>query len=592
MHIKKIDENAINKLKTLITKSVYLTAENVEYRGTTPCYDGDIVLFNNVNQSKNGGASTARIQVKGKVVSKFSDILVYNKLQLSDLETYRNDNGVIFFVVAMKNEVNDIEKDAVIYYKTFFRNEINEILKTNQKTYSESFRKIDNSDELLKIVKYFIVNRNPMTYPLIRLENIPKENIGKFFVDGIQIGKYSAKFTEFSTLNVEVNDVVRAVDFSFENMQLTKEVKLKIEGREYNSSFKFIISKNEIENQTIIALGIIILMRKSSVNLNFKLKQEFDFYNSFLISKTFQAIKECKQVEINGAPLTLLEISKIDEDLNFVKVVEIIVEIYQEFELLGISFNEIQLKTILVELNIVKKFMNLFQMNTINFNKLAVCKTHLYFTKVLGKIFLIKKEVDENSYEYNSLPFINGDLEFSVNLINDETNVRLPLIMCIKDWVLNDKKFDPIALSDFYFKKELIVNDLITKINDDNLIFYNDFALCLINGFDKNDDKLSLEIAEIIFSNLVNTSSNILFQLNYQQILLRLNKSIDKSAIRKIERETKNNIIKFACFVILNDCDLSSKFFKTLEENNLEDLEDTPIMNLYYSMNSKKNGIT
>ena len=66
MYIKKIDENAINKLKTLITKSVYLTAENVEYRGTTPCYDGDIVLFNNANQSKNGGASTARIQVKGK----------------------------------------------------------------------------------------------------------------------------------------------------------------------------------------------------------------------------------------------------------------------------------------------------------------------------------------------------------------------------------------------------------------------------------------------------------------------------------------------------------------------------------------------
>lgn len=586
MYIKKIDENAINKLKTLITKSVYLTAENVEYRGTTPCYDGDIVLFNNATQSKNGGASTARIQVKGKVVSKFSDKLVYNNLQLSDLETYRNDNGVIFFVVAMKNEVNDIEKDAEVYCKTLFRNEINEILKTNQKTYSESFKKINNADELLKIVRFFIVNRNPMTYPLIKLENISKENIGKIYVDGIQIGKYSARFTEFSTLNVEVNDVVRAVDFSFENMQLTKEVKLRIEGREYNTSFKFIISKNDKENQTIIALGIRILTRKSSVSLNFKLKQEFDFYNSFLISKTFQAIKENKQVEINGAPFTSHGFSKINEDSNFVEVVGIIVKIYQELELLGISFNEIQLKTILTELKAVKKFLNLFQMNSVNFNKLAVHETHLYFTKVLGKIFLIKKEVDEILNEYYSLPFISGDLELSLNLIEDGIDICLPMLMSIKDWTLNDKKFEPIALSDFYFNKDIIVNDLITKINSDNLIFYNDFALCLINGFDKNDDKLSLEIAEIIFSNLVNVSSNVLFQINYQQILLRLNKSIDKSAISKIERETDNNIIKFACFVVLSDSDQSLKFIKTLKENNLDDLKDTPIMNLYYSLNS------
>jgi len=591
MYIKKIDENAINKLKILITNSVYLAAENVEYRGTTPCYDGDIVLFNNAKQSKNGGASTARIQVKGKIVSKFDDKLVYNKLHLSDLETYRNDNGVIFFVVAMKNEVNDIEKDAVVYCKTLFRNEINEILKTNQKTYSESFRRVNNSDELLNIVRFFIVNRNPMTYPLIKLENISKEKIGKFYVNDIQIGKYSAKFTEFSTLNVEVNDVVRAVDFSFENMQLSKEVKLKIDGQEYNSSFKFIISKNDIENQTIIALGIRILMRKNSVNLNFNLKQEFDFYNSFLISKTFLAIKECKQVEINGTPFTLLEINKIHEDSNFVDVVGIIVEIYQELELLGISFNEIQLKTILTEIKAIRKFINIFKTNSFNFKKNSVRETHLYFTKVLGKIFLIKKEVDENLSEYYSLPFINGDLELSLNLVKDEMNIRLPMLMSIKDWTLNDKKFDPIALSDFYFEKDIILNDLITKLNSDNLIFYNNFALCLINGFDKNNDNLSLEIAEIIFSNLVNYSSNNLFHLNYQQTLLRLSKSIDKTAIYKIEKETNDNVTKFACSVILNDYNKSSKILESLTEIELVNLKDTPILNLYFSLNAKRDSI-
>ena len=171
-------------------------------------------------------------------------------------------------------------------------------------------------------------------------------------------------------------------------------------------------------------------------------------------------------------------------------------------------------------------------------------------------------------------------------------DICLPMLMSIKDWTLNDNKFDPIALSDFYFEKEIIVNDLIAKINSDNLFFYNNFALCLINGFDKNNDKLSLEIAEIIFSNLVNTSSNSLFLLNYQQTLVRLNKSIDISAIYKIEKETKDNITRFACSVILNDFDQSSKFLETLIEIDLDNLKDTPILNLYYSMNARKNSIT
>ena len=102
----------------------------------------------------------------------------------------------------------------------------------------------------------------------------------------------------------------------------------------------------------------------------------------------------------------------------------------------------------------------------------------------------------------------------------------------------------------------------------------------------------SLEIAEIIFSNLVNTSSNSLFLLNYQQTLVRLNKSIDISAIYKIEKETKDNITRFACSVILNDFDQSSKFLETLIEIDLDNLKDTPILNLYYSMNARKNSIT
>lgn len=592
MYIKKIDENAINKLKTLITKSEYLAAENVEYRGTTPCYDGDIVLFNNANQTKNGGTSTARIQVKGKVVTKFREKLVYNKLQLNDLETYKNDNGVIFFVVAMRNVVNDIEKDVVVYCKTLFGNELVEILEHKQKTFSISLRKVNNGNELLEIVRYFVVNRNPMTYPLIRLENNYEKKIDKFIVNNIHIGKYSAKFTEFTTLNVEIDDVVRTVDFTFDHMKLSKDIILKIDGREYNSNINYKISKIDIENQTTIASGIMIKIRRNSINLNFKLKQEYDFYNSFLISKVFQTLRNKKQVEINGEPLTLLEINKINEDLDFVNVVNTIIDIYQELELLGISMNEMKLKTILTELNVVKSFLKLFHSNNSNFNRLSVSESHLYFTKVFDKIFLVKKEVDGDLNQFFSLPFINEDHDLSLNLIKNEVQINLPMIMSIKDWTSNDNRFDPINLSNFYFDKGIIVKNLIEKIDRDNLIFYNDFALCLINGYDKNNDKLSLEIAGIIFSNIVNMSPTTLFFINHQQTLLRLNSSIDNSAISKIENETNDDIIKFACFIILGEFNLSLMLYQRLNEIELKTLKDTPIMNLFYSMYAIKKDVT
>lgn len=592
MYIKKIDENAINKLKTLITKSEYLAAENVEYRGTTPCYDGDIVLFNNANQTKNGGTSTARIQVKGKVVTKFREKLVYNKLQLNDLETYKNDNGVIFFVVAMRNVVNDIEKDVVVYCKTLFGNELVEILEHKQKTFSISLRKVNNGNELLEIVRYFVVNRNPMTYPLIRLENNYEKKIDKFIVNNIHIGKYSAKFTEFTTLNVEIDDVVRTVDFTFDHMKLSKDIILKIDGREYNSNINYKISKIDIENQTTIASGIMIKIRRNSINLNFKLKQEYDFYNSFLISKVFQTLRNKKQVEINGEPLTLLEINKINEDLDFVNVVNTIIDIYQELELLGISMNEMKLKTILTELNVVKSFLKLFHSNNSNFNRLSVSGSNLYFTKVFDKIFLVKKEVDGDLNQFFSLPFINEDHDLSLNLIKNEVQINLPMIMSIKDWTSNDNRFDPINLSNFYFDKGIIVKNLIEKIDHDNLIFYNDFALCLINGYDKNNDKLSLEIAGIIFSNIVNMSPTTLFFINHQQTLLRLNSSIDNSAISKIENETNDDIIKFACFIILGEFNLSLMLYQRLNEIELKTLKDTPIMNLFYSMYAIKKDVT
>lgn len=592
MYIKKIDENAINKLKTLITKSEYLAAENVEYRGTTPCYDGDIVLFNNANQTKNGGTSTARIQVKGKVVTKFREKLVYNKLQLNDLETYKNDNGVIFFVVAMRNVVNDIEKDVVVYCKTLFGNELVEILEHKQKTFSISLRKVNNGNELLEIVRYFVVNRNPMTYPLIRLENNYEKKIDKFIVNNIHIGKYSAKFTEFTTLNVEIDDVVRTVDFTFDHMKLSKDIILKIDGREYNSNINYKISKIDIENQTTIASGIMIKIRRNSINLNFKLKQEYDFYNSFLISKVFQTLRNKKQVEINGEPLTLLEINKINEDLDFVNVVNTIIDIYQELELLGISMNEMKLKTILTELNVVKSFLKLFHSNNSNFNRLSVSGSNLYFTKVFDKIFLVKKEVDGDLNQFFSLPFINEDHDLSLNLIKNEVQINLPMIMSIKDWTSNDNRFDPINLSNFYFDKGIIVKNLIEKIDRDNLIFYNDFALCLINGYDKNNDKLSLEIAGIIFSNIVNMSPTTLFFINHQQTLLRLNSSIDNSAISKIENETNDDIIKFACFIILGEFNLSLMLYQRLNEIELKTLKDTPIMNLFYSMYAIKKDVT
>lgn len=585
---KKIDEFAVNKVKDLITKSEYLSAENIEYRGTTPCYDGDIVLFKNKEHSKKDGTSTVRIQIKGKMMGIFPDEIKFSNLNHGDLLTYKNDSGVLYFVVGVKNNSKDINKDCMLYCKVLFRNEIIEIINKKQKTYTMQLKKINDHNELLDIVNYFVNNRDPMMYPLIKTEDFSKYQIKKFSVTNLRIAGNIIKISNYSTLNIEINDVVRSVDLNLIEMKMSKFVFLEIENREYKSEINFEFSKNGDKNITKISAGIIISQIKDKNNVRININNNMTFYELYITCLIANAVNERKPVLINGIQLFPDVIQFGADSKEFFNVSKIIISLYRKLIELKIII-EVNLHDILSKLEMTQKFLSILDNDQPKFTPLNIQDRLFTIVEVLNLKFLIYKEVDKQLSERFSLPLINYDQATELVANFENKKIKLPIIMILKDWSKTNNKYEPIFLSQYYFDKELLVNDLIRYLNLDNISYYNNFGICLLNGFDENGDLNSLEIAKFIFEKSNELSNESYILINYEQAKLRANESLDINSLQTIIDESKKPaLLKFACNVILGNIDESELIYTNLETEQQVEIIGTPIMNLFNKYHSTK----
>ena len=104
-----------------------LLSQYINERDKEPIWDGFIYAYKNKYKKNDDLIGRAPVQVKGKTVKRFSKKNPKYKVSITNLERYRNDGGVLYFVVHI-----DAEKNKKIYYAALQPFLINQYLRIAQ----------------------------------------------------------------------------------------------------------------------------------------------------------------------------------------------------------------------------------------------------------------------------------------------------------------------------------------------------------------------------------------------------------------------------------------------------------------------------
>ena len=104
-----------------------LLSQYINERDKEPIWDGFIYAYKNKYKKNDDLIGRAPVQVKGKTVKRFSKKNPKYKVSITNLEKYRNDGGVLYFVVHI-----DAEENKKIYYAALQPFLINQYLRIAQ----------------------------------------------------------------------------------------------------------------------------------------------------------------------------------------------------------------------------------------------------------------------------------------------------------------------------------------------------------------------------------------------------------------------------------------------------------------------------
>lgn len=132
---RKIEALAIHKLNGALLRCPYLSSF-IDSNDRTPAWDGCVMVYDRPNEEKKKNMR-GRVPVQVKGVHRSGDFdkgKTTFQVEVTDLERYYYDGGVIFFVV----QVNVEKNEGAIFYLSLLPYELNQIIEQtkNQKTYT------------------------------------------------------------------------------------------------------------------------------------------------------------------------------------------------------------------------------------------------------------------------------------------------------------------------------------------------------------------------------------------------------------------------------------------------------------------------
>ncbi|MCH5179822.1 MAG: hypothetical protein J1F32_01230 [Erysipelotrichales bacterium] len=551
-----------------------------------PLWDGDIILYNNMNFKNSNLVGRIPIQLK----SMYSNLTNKISVDVISLKRYFDELGILYFVY----KSNGTHKK--LYYANLQRFTLNQyIVKAgSSKTISINLTEFPlEASEIIQLLNSIINDRNlqrDIEKDILCFEDAAK----KYSIDKMPL-----------LINLPITDL-----FDLVNGLSTQKPYLYLKK----------------ENQKLIAID------KLDTNVNFFTTSKYmnsiytgdkKYFDSFeikhirnnctlviddFLSITLQANAKCKiKYKLNGA----IEKRIIDLEflINFLKNKEIHFENGKPLISFKDYSNEININKLTLLLDLmnklfkIKTFLNInkdFDFSLLNQSNYTLIERfyntlfkdgYIVINNLDRNIFLfdffnwricvyaIKNDNNKNEYKLYDL-FQNKELLFTYKTPESNRVILNIIYIVIHDYPLKNPLLQ-IDNVDYDYFTSVVLRDCQDKSKLDPC---NQIGLQLIDCFDKTGDNLFLSIAKKIFTNLhANNEENDTIFLNMAQIQYRL-KELDnesKKSIIILKNKTDDIAIKFACSILLDYAEEADYYYSCLDDKLKNSIELYPIFTCY-----------
>lgn len=561
MNATQIEEMGINELEHFFLKTKVIRT-NLKKMDKYPIWDGEIIVYKNQNFDKTNIAFRVPVQVKTELFQKEKNDIEHYFINLSDLEKYSTEGGVLFIKVIY----NENDDRSNFYMKNIMKGDINDILKSASKT--QKTKKIElikvTIDDIIPLCMNFNLHRQlQMQLPIIS-NDYQMQNISDIHT--------------FGYIN-QVNDILKTDQYAyvktgFNLYAYVGKVKFDVI---YNTDFVEISTKNKKYYDRVISL---FEKDKKSIKINNYVEiqnQKLCISNNDNLEATLEDtiydlefvldLYKNKNIKVGNGDYIYFEfesdekqienkIIRVENNLKFFKGAATILQ------RLNIPLNLVKIKNVIDDEKNVCRIDEIINNNQLIVLKNVESKTIVNSVEILGYIFLIYFVTQENG-AYKGYNYLHDNFVYNNLVIYDNGKIQLCRYFNLPSEIL----------SKMILKPEDVINEVKnTTKNETTNTFINNMMLEFIKAYDMNNNKKYLFIANEMNKILRKQRSfynEDLFKINKYQILKRLKKlsDVDKKNILRMKlASNKETLYKCSCCLLLDDYDEFLIYFDTLIE--------------------------
>ncbi len=579
---------ATSAVKKRIAQTDYLSPF-VNENDREPSWDGSIYAFVEKTKKKSGLFGRAFVQVKGEVCKRFKEKNVYYNMEYVDLENYRKDQGILLFVVYIKN----IPYQESIFYASLTPFFLNEILKNADKNKSKvkvPLKKLpDSNNDFCNIVFNFIrdcdkqaiiKNGHIWTHEEVTRLLGPENVIFNFTFTGLGYDRnnpfsylkdneiYLYAQNREKTITIPLHRITNI------NIQIAEQiVNIKIGKLEYDDNLLIKQYKNG-KIEWLIGKGITIIQENGSAKITYRAIGNLDEQIRSL--ETIIAIVENRYILINS--------NRIDFNLEEDDVTSFSLDVRNEalkyYKLIKKTLDKLNIRESLEIGKITAKGESYLRMliNSILYNKPVTfvekeCIPPVGVVDIANlKIVLIFRKNNEGNYIVED--FFSSDIVLLLG--NDERYPTTPFVLLQKD---NYLKSSNMVL-------ENVVEEFKKYENEMHLLKTVLCVLEMIKAYDQDETREDLLCAakELCLWLIDKKPKEIIPKLNYLQCCKRKRKLTEK------EEQELTELITDGCmddsellgaYILLGSKSMAQAYFNKLDDLSKKEFENYPIYTLY-----------
>ena len=576
----QVESSAVGSVKNVLNDTGYIDASDIKERDKFPIWDGHILVrSSDTTEKKDMIHYKIPVQVKG--ITSLDTNLKY-PIEVNDLKKFLNDDGVLYFVVFVKNQRNSRENE--IFYIDLLPDNIKKILKNKetQQTIDVPLKKLPSQqEELVNLVFNFGLNRSKQSH-LISCENISITDFDKICLH------YASPFKITQTdilLNFEGYCYGYKNDIPYPFMEVPKggisqisriPQKISINGVDFFEYFKL---KQNVNSLSIVLNNNIEIIH----NINDE-KTKCYFLLKGTLSNYIKSAKFLLDVHKNGCfyigehkneiSFDIKNITELEEKFAYFGTLKEALDksgVSEDIELS--TFNEKDLKNTSFLINAFVYGNDLELKST---QKGLVVNFY-----ILGKtITCLAYHTENGKYHFSKFPMTG-----IATTDRNGKKIKIPPFLMLKKEHLKNS----LNIHFLHFLDEIKKY----PISEDYLDIVNSFLLELLNAYDEVQKEDILNTSENIAKWLVETTtdkqSSIIYHLNFFQCKIRKQQDLletEKDYLYNLSEKSDKILFKCVASILLKEQDRAKRFFYKLPMEEQNQILNFPINQLWKDLSN------